>query len=182
MEKILNLGCGTDKIKDAVNVDMNPGVNPDIVFELQRGLCLPFVDNFFDRIYMLDFIEHVDDASWALSEAHRVGKSGTQIHIRYPHFTSNNNYGDVSHVRRINLRALEHFDPSKEYGQVYRSYNKFFRNFPVEVVSANPIFPDSKLKFLSEALYNSLGKDRYEFYIAKFLPIENVDCLLKIIK
>ena len=32
--KILQLGCGTKKIENAITLDINPAVNPDVVHDL----------------------------------------------------------------------------------------------------------------------------------------------------
>ena len=51
----LDLGCGRNKRPGAIGVDMNPGVNPDIVFEFTDRNLLPLEDNSFNKIWMLDF-------------------------------------------------------------------------------------------------------------------------------
>jgi len=119
MYQTLDIGCGKEKHPGAIGLDMNSGVNPDVVFEITRGALLPFDDNSFDKIWMQDVLEHLDNIPWALSELHRVAKPNSLIEARYPHFSSVNNFNDSTHVRRMGLRALEHYDPTKEYGKKY---------------------------------------------------------------
>ena len=47
--KILNIGCGINKIKDAVNVDIREDVKPDLVLDIRylEGI----EDNSIDKIY-----------------------------------------------------------------------------------------------------------------------------------
>lgn len=180
--RILDLGCGTRKVQGATGVDMNPAVSPDVVFELQRGKELPFSKDYFDEAHMIDFLEHVDDASWALSEVHRVTRKDSLVHVRYPHFSSNNNFGDLTHRRRMDTRVLEHFDPSTEFGKVYRYYGNFGRDFRYRILNLKLEFPASRLKWVSQALLNEFGTRRYEFYFSRCFPIENVNVRLMVLK
>lgn len=182
MHHIIDIGCGTDKMPGALRLDMNPAVNPDIVLEIGRGVEIPAASDYFDEIHLKDIVEHVDDVAWLLSEVHRIGSANAEVYVRYPHFSSINNYGDVTHNRMMNLRCLEHFDPTTEYGEKYRYYGFFNRNFPFKIEEANAIFPNSKIGSLSKKIYSYLGRDRYEQRAALFLPIENVEIKMRVLK
>ena len=47
----LNIGCGKNKLKGFINLDISPNVAPDIVRDIERGL--PFGDNTFVSLFML---------------------------------------------------------------------------------------------------------------------------------
>ncbi|MBM3247244.1 class I SAM-dependent methyltransferase [Candidatus Pacearchaeota archaeon] len=178
----LDIGCGKEKHPGAVGLDMNPGINPDVVFEIALGKLLPFPDNYFDRIWMQDILEHVDNVSWLLSEAHRVAKPNALILVRYPHFSSTNNFNDVTHVRRLGIRALEHFDPTREYGKKYSYYTFFNRNFPLVIQNVNLDFTSGRTRGLAKRVYSHFGSDRFERWFASFFPIGNVDVDLMALK
>lgn len=182
MKRIIDIGCGTDRAPGVARLDMNPAVNPDILLEIKRDIEIPVGSNFFDEIHLKDILEHVDNAAWLLSEVHRIGSPNAEVYVRYPHFSSINNYGDVTHNRMMNLRCLEHFDPTTEYGQKYRYYGFFGRNFPFKIEETTAIFPDSKIGKLSKRIYGHLGRDRYEQRAALFLPIENVEVKMRVLK
>ncbi|VVB79406.1 Uncharacterised protein [uncultured archaeon] len=182
MKRILDIGCGTDRIPGAIRLDMNPAVEPDILHEITKGIEIPAEPNSFEEVYLRDVIEHVDSVSWLLSEAHRVGVSNAIVHVRYPHFSSINNYGDVTHSRQLNLRCLEHFDPSTEYGMKYKYYGFFGRDFRFKIEQTDAVFPETKPGKLSRAVYNLVGRDRYEGRFARFLPIENVEVRMRVLK
>lgn len=61
--KVLDLGCGiktySNYSKNTVTIDAWDKVNPDILMDLEVRR-LPFEENSFDYITMIDFIEHLD--------------------------------------------------------------------------------------------------------------------------
>lgn len=52
----LNLGCGTDKFFDCINIDCRKECNPDLVCDIKD---LPYDPNSIDGIYALDVLEHI---------------------------------------------------------------------------------------------------------------------------
>jgi len=85
--KKLNLGCGAARITDAVNVDMNPDVKPDLCFNLTESF--PLSDEQFDEVYFFHCIEHIEKFKQpsVLAEIHRVTKLGGTVYISYPEFS-----------------------------------------------------------------------------------------------
>jgi len=63
-ETVLDIGCGDKKIESYfhenhfVSVDAWGRVNPDYLIDLEKE-DLPFLENSFDVVFMLDFIEHL---------------------------------------------------------------------------------------------------------------------------
>lgn len=93
----LNLGCGRTKLKGWFNVDISPEVNPDKVVDANKKL--PFKDNFFKEIKMIQVLEHLDNPVNVINELWRVGKNNCKIHLEVPHFTSPSAWGDLTHKR-----------------------------------------------------------------------------------
>ena len=181
-ERILDLGCGKNKHLGAIGVDMNPGVNPDIVFEFRDRRFLPFADNSFDKIYAMDFIEHVDDPQWLLSEIHRVGKPNAAVEIQYPHYSYRSAHSDLTHIHRgFGIRIFEHYDPSTKYGEKYQSYTQFGRNFPFHIESVTPKYCLGKSK-IPLLLSKIVGASAYEAFLCNMLPIVDVGAKLRVIK
>jgi len=48
--KILNMGSGYNPIKGAVNLDINPACNPDVVHDLEKPLPFPEIAAYFNRL------------------------------------------------------------------------------------------------------------------------------------
>jgi len=182
MKTELDLGCGTKKHKNAITLDMNPGVRPDKVLEIKRDVILPFKSNTFDKIWMIDFLEHIDDIAWLLSEVHRIGKPDSEVQIQYPHFSHRNTYSDVTHQQRLGIRSLDHFDPSTELGRKYQYYTFFGRNFPFKIENRDVLFYKGVVGTVQKTLHSLLGDDRYEIFVSSLLPIANIETRLRVLK
>jgi ubiquinone/menaquinone biosynthesis C-methylase UbiE len=106
-QRKLHLGCGTDIREGWVNLDSAdlPGV--DIVCDIE-DLPLPFEDEEFDEIRCDNILEHVDYIP-VLKEIHRILKTGGQLRIRVPHFTSRNSYRDPTHKNCFSVETFIFF-------------------------------------------------------------------------
>ena len=84
--KTLNLGCGTEKIDGAINVDMSEKANPDMLFDISKRF--PLEDETFDEVYFFHCIEHLEKFKhgFVLCEIHRVLKLGGTLYMSYPEF------------------------------------------------------------------------------------------------
>jgi SAM-dependent methyltransferase len=81
--KILDLGSGWRVYSEtAVRLDIDPGVKPDIVADIQKGICFP--DDHFDTVLMFDVLEHLEDPFQALEEVKRVIKRGGTLYLTVP--------------------------------------------------------------------------------------------------
>jgi predicted SAM-dependent methyltransferase/glycosyltransferase involved in cell wall biosynthesis len=78
----LNIGCGSVKFPDWVNIDIEP--NADLVADVKNGL--PINDNSVDYIYNEHFIEHLnfEDGENAVKEFYRVLKPGAVLRLAAP--------------------------------------------------------------------------------------------------
>ena len=180
--KELDLGCGKNKHLGAIGLDMNPGVNPDVLFEVDDRKILPFANDAFDKVWMIDFIEHVRDPQWLLSEVHRVSKPNADVEIRYPHYSYRSAHSDITHIHRgFGVRIFEHYDPSTKYGQKYQYYTNFGRNFPFHIEKITPQYCLGKCK-IPWLLSKIIGANVYEALVSNMLPIVDVDVRLKVMK
>lgn len=82
----LNLGCGSNKIKDCLNIDINPDNKPDMVLDFTK--VLPFGSESVDAVYMFHTIEHVAKNlhEAIFYEVFRVLKPGCKFYLSYPEF------------------------------------------------------------------------------------------------
>ena len=60
MTKILDVGCGANKMEGAIGLDNNPRTNADVIHDLGE-LPYPFPDNEFDLVVSSHVVEHVPD-------------------------------------------------------------------------------------------------------------------------
>jgi SAM-dependent methyltransferase len=178
----LDLGCGKEKHVGAIGLDMNPGINPDVLFEFRDRNLLPFQENTFDKIWMFDFLEHVDDPQWLLSEVHRVAQSNAQVEIRYPHYSYRSAHSDLTHRHRgFGIRIFEHYDPTTKYGKKYKSYKQFGRDFPFKIENVTPNYCLGRC-MIPWMISKVVGANVYEAYISNILPIVEVNSTLRVVK
>ena len=81
----LNLGCGSYKFPDHINVDLYGDV--DFRWDLD-SFPYPWADNSIDSIRILHVLEHVKDWWQCFTECARILKPGGELHIRVPHYYS----------------------------------------------------------------------------------------------
>lgn len=147
--KILDLGCGTGAMaKDALSVGDYYGVDVSekaVNFCKDRGiknvkqgdaLHIPYADNEFDVVLVLDAIEHVEDDLGALAEIRRVLKAGGIAVITAPAFMflwgPTDEY--FHHFRRYRLSELKSKMIQKDFHIAKASYFNIFLFLPIVLV------------------------------------------------
>jgi predicted SAM-dependent methyltransferase len=80
-----------------VNIDINPDVEPDIVWDIRDGL--PFEDDSIDSILAYDVLEHLnhEDTIPIWNEIHRVMKNGKRVYVKTPYPLSEFFFADPTH-------------------------------------------------------------------------------------
>lgn len=111
---LLLLGSGKVKKENALHVDINRRVQPDIVHDLNK-LPYPFPDNTFTRIECFDVLEHLDDLMAVMGEIHRIGQHMAQLIITTPHFSSANAYTDPTHKHAFGYYTFDYFTGDNEW-------------------------------------------------------------------
>ena len=83
----VNLGCGSNKIKGWINIDINPEFDPDYVVNLGVDL-LPFDSESIDEIWCCHTLEHIqkNKHEQLIIEIQRVLKKGGKVTFSYPEF------------------------------------------------------------------------------------------------
>lgn len=114
----LDLACGQNKHADFTGVDIAPGEQVDIVWDLEVYPWQPFADNSVEEIVCNHYIEHVGDLMKFMNEIHRICKDGAKITFTAPYYTSIRAWQDPTHKRAISEATFYYF--TKEW----RSINK----------------------------------------------------------
>jgi len=88
MKKVLNLGCGAKQFAYAINIDIDPEVNPDLVWDLNKGLPEELLEkeNYFEKVIMFESIEHIQNFQTILKQCLTVLQPGGNIHITTHNF------------------------------------------------------------------------------------------------
>jgi SAM-dependent methyltransferase len=168
----LNLGSGKKYDPTAINVDITPTTNPDIVHNLNQ-LPWPLPDNHFDAVEMRDVLEHLDDTVRQLEEIHRVCRAGALVHIVVPHFSSNGAYADPTHRRFFTIGTFAYFTAQHP--------NNFYTPVRYEIVEAKIVFRPSWVNKLVWRLANRFP-ERYEQSWAWWFPAWFISVVLRVTK
>lgn len=144
---VLNIGCGNDKMKDAVNADISLLCNPDVVCCL--GKVLPFKDNEFKEVYaynVLTQIETNEEFVLAIKELWRI--CNDVIHIRVPRADHICSSQDPLDCRRFTDQSFTYME---EGHRRYEQYGKHYGLPPfnvklIEDNSAQMLFDLSPVK------------------------------------
>jgi len=106
--KILDVGCGDAKVEGAIGMDIValPGV--DIVHDLSK-FPWPFENDSFDKIYLLNIIEHLRDPILVMEEVHRILRKGGEVFIEVVYWNHRHSVSDPQHVSFYNEVTWEFF-------------------------------------------------------------------------
>jgi ubiquinone/menaquinone biosynthesis C-methylase UbiE len=153
--KILDVGCGTDKIQGAIGLDRVKLEGVDVVHDL-NNFPWPFEDESFDEIYMLDVIEHIDNTIKAMEEVHRLLKNGGKLFIRVIYWNHKYAFSDPTHVTFFSEITWEFFTGKRRsyYTKALFKMEKFEYTYDA---LAMKIFKSKRLvHFLSNFLCNMI--------------------------
>jgi ubiquinone/menaquinone biosynthesis C-methylase UbiE len=160
-DKILDIGCGNNKIKDAIGLDIDKNTKADIIWDLNK-YPYPIEDNEFDKIYAKHIIEHVDDPIAFLKEVYRITKIGGTCFLETPHFTCYVAYSEPQHKRYFS----------------YFMIDEILKKVPFKLIKREITFYKTFRLFGIKYLANKYPRD-YERFWAYLFPAENVTMLLK---
>ena len=107
-KKILDVGCGVNKVKGAISIDRDKKVKPDIVHDLNKAPW-PFKDNTFDEVYCNQILEHFPDLIKIMEEIHRISKRGCRVKIFVPYWSSEGAFRDPTHKSFFTEKTFEYF-------------------------------------------------------------------------
>jgi len=108
--KVLDVGCGRDKLPGATGLDRSANTDADVVHDLDR-FPWPLPDGEFDVVRCQDVLEHLDDLVRVMEEIHRVTRPGAEIRIRVPHFSSVQAFTDITHRHFFSTESFGVFSP-----------------------------------------------------------------------
>ena len=181
--RVLDLGCGDDKLAGAIGMDRIATSAADVIHDLDV-LPWPFETSSFDRVRAQDVLEHVDDFIAVVNEIHRVCRDGATIEARMPFMASANYATDPTHRRPGTYRTFDYFDPSKDLAKYHYSPAR------LRVVSVHferGYVPNATGRFFSrlDKLMIPLIErhaETYEQYFAYVYPVHNVSYVLRVEK
>lgn len=186
--RILDIGCGTGEtltfLDSYLPIPKLSGVDSSQVavnYAKKRGhsdirkvdaLNLPYQDNTFDYILLLDVIEHIKDDASLLSEAKRVLKKGGKILITSPalQFIWSDHDRDQGHFRRYTRTMIKKLANNEKLKIMRISYFNFFLSPAIIVIRLlSNLKPLKKLGAYDSDLNFNIAKKSFVNEILKFI-------------
>ena len=106
--RILDVGCGLNKLAGAIGIDRSPSSRADVLCDLDR-FPYPFRDSSFDKLQAIHVIEHVSDVIQTMEEFHRLVRAGGEVFIVTPHYTDFSSFCDPTHRWHLTSFSLRYF-------------------------------------------------------------------------
>jgi SAM-dependent methyltransferase len=180
--RTLDVGCGRNKLADAVGLDRFPVEGVDVVYDLDQS-PYPFLSASFDEIYARHVIEHLESVSRFMDELHRIGTPGGRLYITTPHYSYSNSWRDPTHRWHFSAYTFEYFEgghPSEHYSGAAR-----FRVLSVRVTMLN-LWRALGIEWLINAV-NRHPRWRFlrkfwEEYLAFIFRAREIQAVLEIVK
>jgi len=117
-KKILDVGCGWNKMPGAIGIDSNAKTHADVIHDL--GIIpYPFADSEFDEIICRHVIEHVPDVMAFVTELYRIAKPGGRITIVTPHYSNPDWPTDPTHRNHLNSYSFNWFIDNRQLFPFY---------------------------------------------------------------
>ena len=121
--KKLNLGAGKDIKEKFVNHDITALKGIDSVHDLNE-YPWPWDENYFEEIFALDVLEHLNDFTKSIEELYRILADGGTVTIRVPYWNHSCAYIDPTHKRGFHEHTFQFFDVDSHYYKERGYYSK----------------------------------------------------------
>jgi SAM-dependent methyltransferase len=132
--RVLDIGCGTNKVPGAIGMDVNPRTAADVIHDLD-DLPYPFADDEFDEVIGRHVIEHVHDPMAVMSELHRITRAGGIVKLVAPHWTNPDFATDLTHRNHLNSYSFRNLTDDRAVFPFYTDVR--FRQLQVRVTVLN---------------------------------------------
>jgi SAM-dependent methyltransferase len=125
-KKILDIGCGENKVKDSIGMDIVALDCVDVVHDALK-MPYPFKNESCYKIHLRHVIEHftIEEIKKVLSECYRILSNEGKIIISVPHAFSLAAYTDITHKTFFTFNSGKFFDIN--YSKSYYNINSGFK-------------------------------------------------------
>ena len=142
---ILDIGCGENKVKDSIGMDIVALDQVDVVHDILKT-PYPFDNEKFKTIYLRHVIEHftIEEIKKILSECYRILSNDGTLIISVPHAFSLAAYTDVTHKTFFTFNSGKFFD--NDHSKSYYNENSNF-NYKLMKIDCKVCWFDWKSRF-----------------------------------
>jgi SAM-dependent methyltransferase len=132
--RVLDIGCGANKVAGAIGMDVNTRSAADVIHDLD-DLPYPFADDEFDEVIGRHVIEHVHDPMAVMCELHRITRRGGIVKLVAPHWTNPDFATDLAHRNHLNSYSFRNLTDERAVFHFYTDVR--FRQRRVRVTLVN---------------------------------------------
>lgn len=144
----VDLGCGEQKPKGFIGVDIVAGPQVDIVADLNGKF--PFEDNSVDYLRADNALEHLKDIIKTMNEIYRVCKNGAIVEIIVPSTDGRGAFQDPTHVSYWNRNSFLYF--TNKRGNLLHLGHKYGFKGVFKLLSLRHTGTWDKIKFIRAKL------------------------------
>lgn len=170
-ERVLHIGCGGDKLPDAVGMDIVSVFNKvDIIHDLDK-FPWPVEDSSFDIVYAHSVVEHLTDIIAFMEEVWRVLSPGGRVIISVPYFRSPDSFTDITHKHFFTAQSMDYFlnegDTRANYSYTTKRYKKvgFWYGWPT---------PSKRFLVRIFKLFISRNSKFYDSHLSLLMPVKHL--------
>ena len=135
-KKVLDIGCGSNKVPGATGFDKRSCKDVDVICDFEYGL--PIKDSRIAVVYLRHVIEHVGDLVHLMEELYRVCKKDAMVYIEAPYYSSRGAFRDPTHLHFISEDTFQYFEYPADYEvktnfkieSIRYGYRRPFKYFP----------------------------------------------------
>ena len=145
----VNLGCGYKKIRDHINIDIRPEVEPDMICDLSNGI--PFGTSTVDEVRAYDFLEHVEIGKTVemVTEIWRVLRDNGLLVVFVPSSDGRGAFENPDHKSFWNINSWRYY----EAGNAHNSLNGIKAKFGILSLKDSWTSVDDKIIHTRGRLY-----------------------------
>ena len=189
--KSLDLGCGLNKARNTIGLDIWRGSDADVLADLS-GPHLPFRDNAFEKVNLTHVIEHIWDTVHLMEEIGRVCTHGAIIEGATPHFSSSGSYADPTHCHHFACRTFDYLSFSADRrGFLYSILRRVYNPGPIRLRTSGPFrLRKESVRLRFNRVFARIGIERlaniypefYEAFFSGLIPAREIVFQLKVEK
>jgi len=173
--KILDIGCGKNKVPDSIGVDFNASIGADVVHSLNK-FPYPFQPDEFDEVHIRDTLFLLDNPVHVMEEIFRICKVNGKVVVVQPYFRSVWNHVDPWVKSFGTVHSFAFYDPDDVICKRY-AYTKA-RFSTTKIVFDEYLVKPRLFRRLIIWLANRYPR-RYELYLSHLFPLDMITFYLK---
>ena len=184
--KILDIGCGKEKVPGAIGVDFNTSFSADVIHDLNL-FPYPFKDEEFDKIHISNTLFLLENPIKVMEEIFRICKPNGLVVVIQPYFRSSWSYVDPMVKNFATVYSFTFYDPDNP---ICLRYNYSSARFATEKIifddhlhgkifqGGNSRFSPGIIRKFITMLANKYPR-MYEASLSHFFPLDQISFLLR---